>query len=297
MSGGTSFAAMLASGLEIAGGAMSIIGAVSGNSSLSRIGTVAAAGGNMADIMGGGGELSKLLNINQTQGVDISTADLSTAAANTSQGATLGNPTGATQPNPMYQGPLTPGGNPGDTGSPVDTAAISGAGVTPPSAPVSSLYQGPLTPSGNPGADSGNWFERAWSGFKGMSPQGQAAAVQAGSGLIGGIANYLAPSPAEKARIGLENAQAGLINTQAGILQGHASQIAAQGGRGNFAPAPAPTPQQTPTVAPPAATTGTQAITPYQVNTAPASPLSVNNNPYATPGLIQGAQTPQYAPV
>ena len=124
---------------------------------------------------------------------------------------------------------------------------------------------------------AGGVGQSLWSQFKDLPLKDQMSMLQVGSGVVGGIAKYIAPSPTEKAQIALQNAQTAALKQQQGIIASHNAGIT---GQGSFAPT---NPNGTPAA-------GATGYTP-PVSTSPANPYSINNNPYAAPtGLIQGAQ-------
>lgn len=111
-------------------------------------------------------------------------------------------------------------------------------------------------------------------------------AAQVGSGVIGGIANYLAPSPAQKAQIALENAETQRQQQIISLTAQRNANIAAGASQPQFKPGvvnpntPAPS------------TTGSPGIGMPSLNNAPGNAYSLNNSPTANPGLLANAGAP-----
>jgi hypothetical protein len=116
-----------------------------------------------------------------------------------------------------------------------------------------------------------------WEQFKAAPLKDKMALLQTGSGVVGGIAKYLAPSPMEKAQIAEASANTARTNQ---ITQMDAQRQANIAKQKPFFQLPAVNgmpPQAAPSPA---------------LSTSPGNAYSVNNNPLATPGLLGSAGAP-----
>jgi len=75
-------------------------------------------------------------------------------------------------------------------------------------------------PANGPGP-SGSMLGRVGDWFSGLSPTDKLAALKEGSGILGGVMSYVAPSPLDRARINQLNAQQDYLHWQQAQLAAH----------------------------------------------------------------------------
>lgn len=324
--------ANVAAGAMMVGGAASAIGAATGNQSLSKFGAIAGAVGGVANI-GNSLLNSSFSGLSTAQADAMASSQLagnSEGAANlATQASTDASSATQSAANMDLTGGSAPAAAPDaatatPSAAPPPVAANQTPGITPATGSVAQAGStvASNTPSGAFDASSLKDTAGVPSGFGGMSDSQKMAALSSGnqsngiinslsdmwnngstvdkmnmlhvgSGIIGGVAQYLAPSPQAKAQINEANARTALMNQQLQTTAAHNAAVAAMGGGGVFAARGAPSPIAQATAATNSLPVAPQSASPYYaLNNQPGSAYSINNNPLAPPGLIGGNQVP-----
>lgn len=321
---GASTFAEIAGGITMVGGAATLIGKVTGNQALTRTGSYIGEAGSLA--LGVGAVTGTLTTASSAAALPTGVQGVADAGAASANAATpaLSDISGYSNAadNPLTSQAVAGSGGaaaPGDasaiassaspattaaSGSPADSALASTNGIGSQSgistdnssglsynsatgaatnsqtgAAGNTLTGSGYSPTGGVNAgDQGS----LWSQFKSLPLKDQLTAIQVGSGVVGGVANYLAPPPLAKSQIARNDAETALLQQQQATIAQHNAQVAQMGGRGSFAPTVA-----SPVAQAAQATSAAPAFSPYGVNTLPSSPMSVNNNPLASSGLVQ----------
>ena len=225
--GGASLTLM--QGVAMAGGAMSIIGGVTGNSSLQTMGAVATAGGGL----GGGltnpdSFLKSVIGGNTNPGLNPqANPDNPATAAGGNVAQSISNPAESNMDQFDEAGGAPAGYVPQPYAGNANPSSLSAleSGNGPTQIPSGNAAAEPTvaananevaagnagTAPGAPSTDSITGWLKAQ-----KNPLVQAELVKTGAGLLGGAMSYIAPNPMQKAQIAQQNAQTALLQQQLG---------------------------------------------------------------------------------